>query len=70
MKFAGQFWDTYKIDVWDAKYGAWWAAEKNQGLAGPYNEIWEKFLADNHTLEEVLKFGRDLAKEFGFKTIF
>ena len=57
--------NKYGININDPRYGAWWETSTHPSKWFYYNEEWRAFLAGSHTREEVLNFGRDLAKEYG-----
>ena len=55
------------IDVNDPKFGAWWAQGPHlRAHRAGYNDRWTEFLDRNPTANEILDFGRGLAREYGF----
>jgi hypothetical protein len=57
------------INIHDPKFGAWWEKSRHLKNAVEYNRRWQRFWRTNPrpTLEQVLQFGRELAREFGFQ---
>jgi hypothetical protein len=55
------------INIHDPKFGAWWDQSIHLRNAVRYQKLWQEFLERNRTLEEILRFGRELGDEFGFQ---
>ncbi|MFL5350952.1 MAG: hypothetical protein ACJ8AT_39795 [Hyalangium sp.] len=69
QQFAKEFRNA-GINIQDPKYGAWWEQSSHLKNAAEYNRRWQKFFVADHTLEEILQFGRELGGEFGFQVNF
>jgi hypothetical protein len=69
QKFAREF-SEMGINVHDPKYGAWWARSSHLKKAVEYTKKWEQFISRNPTPEQVLKLGKALGAEYGFKIHF
>jgi RHS repeat-associated protein len=72
---AGEFARNFSragIDVHDPKFGAWWTRPNHQQMAKEYNDRWRQFFGTtrNPTRDQILDFGRQLAKDYGLDTIF
>jgi len=72
---AGEFARNFNragIDVHDPKFGAWWTRPNHQQKAKEYNDRWRDFFGSrrNPTRNEILDFGRQLAKEYGLEVPF
>jgi len=72
---AGEFARNFSragIDVHDPKFGAWWTRPNHQQKAKDYNERWRQFFSTtrNPTRDQILDYGRQLAKEYGLETVF
>lgn len=50
--------------------GTWWETMSHQKNAYDYNAVWESFLNANPSKSEIIKFGRDLMKQYGFSVNF
>ena len=55
------------FNVHDPKFGAWWSRSSHLKKSYEYNQRWENFLVDIPTREQILQFGRGLAKDYGFQ---
>jgi len=65
IKFEERF-NKDGIDVHDPVYGSWWESQSHLSNAKGFNDRWQKFFNDNPeaSKEQILEFGRQLAKEF------
>ncbi len=73
QKFGDKFEKAGFTDWNDAKqYGAWWPLNDHRSKAYEYNKKWGEFFNDEiaHTKDDILKKGRELAKEYGFEIRF
>jgi len=66
VKFATKF-KKAGINIHNPRFGAWWGKTAHQQSARAYNEAWRQFFKDtqNPTAEQILQFGRNLAKDHG-----
>lgn len=55
-----------KVDIHDPKYGRWVPADIHKAEAKDYNAQWEVFLAKERTAFEIIRFGLELSKGFGY----
>jgi len=55
------------INVHDPRFGAWWNRSGHLKKAYEYSRQWEEFLSRNPSLEQVLQFGRELGRKYGFQ---
>jgi hypothetical protein len=71
QKFAKQFQEA-GINIHDPHYGAWWRAGAHRRAATKYNAKWEEFLFQDEppSAEQILQFGRKIAKEYGLQIYF
>ena len=60
----------FGVDVNDPKFGAWWHQPPHSRACQEYKKIWEVFLDDNPTRDAILKKGKELASEYGYKVYF
>jgi hypothetical protein len=70
--FPQQFADKFQkagLNIHDPKFGAWWERSSHLKKAAAYNERWRRFLFQKPipTLEQILQFGRELAREYEFQ---
>ena len=56
------------LNIDNPKYGAWWEKTSHLKNAYQYNQNWSKFIFDhpNPTQEQILDYGREIMKEYGF----
>jgi hypothetical protein len=55
------------INVHDPRFGAWWDQSTHLKKSFQYTQRWRKLLSQNPTREQILQFGRELAREYGFQ---
>lgn len=67
QKFT-RFFEAAGINIHDPRYGAWVDAGRHGSDAHRFNRAWEHFVTNNPnaSAEEVLTFGRALARSFGY----
>jgi hypothetical protein len=61
------------VNIHDPRYMAWWERVSHNQNKDLYNDKWLRFLLDpnqSKTVEETLKFGRQLMDSFGLKVSF
>lgn len=61
------------INIHDPRYGAWWRASTHQKNARTYNNEWREFLyrkPEPPSREQILQFGRKMAKDHGLQIHF
>jgi hypothetical protein len=63
--FAEQIYKWTRINVNDARYGSWWKRADHLKNAYKYNREWSKFLETQRSRNEILEFGRQMAREYG-----
>lgn len=66
QQFAGEF-ERRGINVNDPQYGAWWEGGAHGRAAYRYNRDWRTFLGDNPNRNQILDFGRQQARRYGFE---
>lgn len=71
QKFV-DFFESKGINIHDPKYGAWVERTKHRSEAYAYNKDWERYIRDflKHSTEQILDFGRSLARSYGYNTHF
>jgi RHS repeat-associated protein len=72
---AGEFARNFEragINVHDPRLGAWWTKPNHQQKAREYNDRWRQFFATsrNPTRDQILDFGRQLAKDYDLDVAF
>ncbi|MBK7339145.1 MAG: DUF2380 domain-containing protein [Saprospiraceae bacterium] len=67
-----QFFQSKGIDIHDPVHGTWWPTPAHQQKAYEYNLKWKEWIDENRftNKEQVLKKGRELMKDYGFKVNF
>jgi hypothetical protein len=66
QKLAEKF-QKLGINVHDPRFGAWWERSTHLKKAYEYTRLWEEFLFRNPSFEQVLQYGRELARQYGFQ---
>ncbi|MBL0260589.1 MAG: hypothetical protein IPQ10_05895 [Saprospiraceae bacterium] len=68
----GTIFQSKGIDIHDPVHGTWWPTPAHQQKAYEYNLKWKEWIKENEfaNKEQVLKKGRELMKEYGFKVNF
>ncbi len=71
VKFEARF-GQVGINIHNPKYGAWWAADAHRRSASLYNRTFSEYLRANRsaTAEQILDFGRELARRYGLDVFF
>lgn len=64
QRFVERF-ERAGINIHEPRYGAWWRSGAHQKSAAAYNAEWRRFLDTSPSTEQILQFGRDLAREYG-----
>lgn len=54
------------FDIHDPRFGTWWPKKDHLQNAYRYNKDWEVYLQANRTPDEILIFGRQIMKKYGF----
>lgn len=67
---AERFWTQYRIDVNDARFGAWVGADAHRHWSHHYNMEWKKFLSGNPSRDSVFKFAEKMGDKYGFGVMF
>ncbi|MDD5760083.1 MAG: RHS repeat-associated core domain-containing protein [Desulfobulbaceae bacterium] len=69
QQFAPDFAEV-GININDPVFGTWVDATAHRNWSYAYNQLWEEFLQQKRTKEEILNFARKLAEEYGFDVYF
>jgi hypothetical protein len=70
QRFRDALWQKYEINVDDPAYGAWWETSSHRQYWYNYNVEWERFMIERRTRDEVIEFGRNIAKKYGLTVKF
>lgn len=65
QKYEGQF-EALDINIHDPHNLTWTERQGHRLWSHDYNREWEAFMATNPTRQEVLNFGRQLGRDYGF----
>jgi hypothetical protein len=69
QKLAVEF-QKVGINVHDPRFGAWWEKSSHLKNAAAYTRLWERYMVESHTVDEIFKFGKQLAGEYEFEVHF
>jgi hypothetical protein len=58
------------VNIHDPQFGAWWEAGSHLRNAAQYNGEWARFLREERTTEEIMRFGREIAARYGIAARF
>ena len=64
-KFRTQFHEL-GINIDDPRFGSWWETGAHQKNSYSYGKIWDEFLENNHSPEEIFQKARELSNKYGF----
>jgi len=66
QQFEKQFRKAGIENIHDPKFGSWIDKSFHQQISKEYNNLWESFLKNDPTKEEIFGFAEDLANTYGF----
>ena len=69
QRFEEQFREL-GIDIHDPRFGTWWRRSEHARKALEYNEKWERFFSTKPSFEQIIQFGRKIAKEYALEIHF
>jgi hypothetical protein len=70
QKFRNYLWNRYGLDIDDPQYGSWVKSNTHSEFSQDYNMEWQEFLTQDHTIDEILEFGKILANKYGFSVLY
>jgi RHS repeat-associated protein len=66
----GDYFARHGIDINKGEYGTWIDNTEHIGITPEYRKDWAAFVAEEHTTQEIIDFGRMLGGKYGFDVHF